>query len=263
MATTTFSASGPIRRALGIALGVGTQLFFLTTVWFLFWFLKDGGPRNLQGPVWMDALLAMQFAAPHSLLLLPSVRKFLGQWIIREFYPLFYCIATCAGLLLTIAYRQSSKTVLWECHGMTRGTILVGFYASWLALFYSLSLTGFGTQTGLPQWWHWVRRQSLPWPKFEPRGAYLWLRHPVYLSFAGLLWFTPRMTLDHAILTGFWTLYILFGSFLKDSRMEYYLGDAYRAYQQRVPGFPWLPLGPLGRRKADRHSQTPGHRIAA
>ena len=57
------------------------------------------------------------------------------------------------------------------------------------------------------------------------------------------------MTVDHAILTGFWTMYILFGSFLKDRRMAYYLGDAYRDYQQQVPGFPCMPFGPFARRR--------------
>ena len=43
---------------------------------------------------------------------------------------------------------------------------------------------------------------------FEPRGAYLWMRHPVYLSFLGLIWFTPYMTIDRAVLTALWTVYI-------------------------------------------------------
>jgi len=244
------SPNRTIRRTLGIAFGVATQAFFLVTIWFLFWFLKEDGSRGLGGSLGLDALLAIQFAGPHSLLLLPPVRQFLGKWIIREFYALFYCVATCVGLLVTIGFWRTSETVLWQLQGAANIAVQLGFYASWLALFYSLSLSGFGTQTGLPQWWHWVRRRPMPAPKFQPRGAYLWLRHPVYLSFAGLIWFTPRMTLDHAILTGFWTMYIFFGSMLKDLRLAYYLGDAYRAYQQRVPGFPGIPFGPLARRKA-------------
>jgi len=237
----------PVHRAWGIAFGIGTQAFFLGTAWYLFWFLKDGGLRDLHGDLWIDALLAMQFAAPHSLLLIPPIRRFLGQWIIREFYPLFYCLVTCVNLLITIGFWRTSDTVVWELRGVPGLLVQVGSYASWIALVYSLNLSGFGSQSGLPQWWHWVRRRPMPNQEFKPRGAYLWMRHPVYLSFAGLIWFTPTMTLDHAILTGFWTIYIVFGGFLKDMRMAYYFGDIYRDYQEQVSGFPLMPFGPLAK----------------
>jgi protein-S-isoprenylcysteine O-methyltransferase Ste14 len=246
----SLTAMPRIRRTLGIVFGIATQALFLVTVWQLFWFLKDGGPRDIHGEFWVDALLAIQFAAPHSLLLLPSVRKFLGKWITREFYPLCYCCVTCANLLITINFWRFSNDVVWELNGLPSTLVQVAFYLSWVALMYSLNLSGFGSQTGLPQWWHWVRRRSLAKPEFKPRGAYLWLRHPVYLCFAGLIWFTPMMTLDHVILTGVWTVYLLLGSCLKDRRMSCYLGDLYREYQQRVPGFPGMPCGPLARHQA-------------
>jgi len=78
----------------------------------------------------------------------------------------------------------------------------------------------------------------VPRREFRPRGAYHLLRHPVYLSFLGLIWFTPVLTLDHAILTGIWTTYIFVGSYLKDRRLVNYLGDDYRRYQAAVPGYP-------------------------
>jgi hypothetical protein len=57
------------------------------------------------------------------------------------------------------------------------------------------------------------------------------------------------MTLDHAALTAIWTGYIFYGSFLKDRRLEHFIGEPYKAYQQRVPGYPLLPAGPLGRHR--------------
>ena len=121
------------------------------------------------------------------------------------------------------------------------------FVASWGGLIYSLSLTGLGYQTGWTQFRHWLRGEPLPRREFVPRGAYHFLRHPAYLSFLGLVWFTPRMTLDHALLTAIWTAYIFCGSWLKDRRLVHYLGDSYRAYQARVPGYPLMPFGPLGK----------------
>jgi hypothetical protein len=63
-----------------------------------------------------------------------------------------------------------------------------------------------------------------------------------------LIWFTPVMTFDHAMLTGVWTLYIFAGSILKDQRLLYYLGNSYADYMSQVAGYPGMLFGPLGRR---------------
>ncbi len=110
-----------------------------------------------------------------------------------------------------------------------------------------------GYQTGWTPFVYWVRKQPLPRREFVTRGAYRWLRHPVYLSFLGLIWFTPHMTLDHVILTALWTIYIFLGSYFKDRRLAQMIGADYLEYQSRVPGYPlffWGPLGkiPLGNR---------------
>ena len=70
---------------------------------------------------------------------------------------------------------------------------------------------------------------------FVPQGVYRFLRHPVYLSFLGLVWFVPVMTLDRAVLIGVWTVSICVGSVLKDRRLLFYLGDEYRRYQADAP----------------------------
>jgi len=239
-------ATAGIRRVAGIGLGLFTHALFLVTVWYLFWFLKGPGRTSEGGVWWWDSLLAMQFAVVHSLLLLPATRQRLGRWIASEFYGLFYCVATCAGLLVLFAGWRTSPVVIWELQDGAATAVTWAFYASWAALVYSLSLTGLGYQTGLTPWLYWLRGRPVPRREFRPRGAYHLLRHPVYLSFLGLVWFTPTMTLDHAVLTGIWTAYIFLGSHLKDRRLVYYLGDTYRRYQTRVAGYPFF-FGPLGK----------------
>jgi hypothetical protein len=44
-----------------------------------------------------------------------------------------------------------------------------------------------------------------------------------------------------------WTTYIFIGSALKDGRLLHFMGDTYREYQARVPGYPGVGFGPLGR----------------
>ena len=195
----------------------------------------------------IDVLLALQFGISHSLMLCPPVRKRLGRWISRSFYGVCFCLMTCFNLGLAIWQWRTIPGVIWQSSGFMTTLVWLGFIGSWVGLFYSLSLTGLGYQTGFTEWFHWVRRRPLPPRTFTPRGAYFILRHPVYLSFLGLLWITPTMSTDRALLTGLWTIYIYIGSWLKDLRLAYYLGDSYREYAARVPGYPGMFFGPLAR----------------
>lgn len=240
------------RRIGGFLAGCATQVLFLFTVWHLFWFLKDGPSTSSAGSIGRDVFLSLLFALPHSALLLPSVKKYLSRYIPAAFYGSFYCVVTCLSLLIVIFFWQGMEPTLWNLDGAAKRLIQIAFAASWLALFYSLHLTGLGYQTGLTEWFAWLRRLPLPSRNFRPRGAYLWLRHPVYLSFLGLIWFTPRMTLDHSLLTVVWTAYIFLGSILKDRRLYFYLGQEYRRYAQRVSGYPFVRFGPLSRWPMER-----------
>ncbi|HLN30194.1 MAG TPA: hypothetical protein VK395_20795 [Gemmataceae bacterium] len=243
-------------RTFWIIFGAGTQILFALTVSRLFPFLQGGHPRLglLSGHAdlatrwyWVDALLAAQFAILHSWLLLPQTRQRLERWVPSPQYGCFFCVATCLSLLLAIETWQPSPLALWRFTGAARTVVQVAFVLTWGALFYSLSLTGLGYQTGWTPWWAWVRGKKPPPREFRPIGAYHILRHPIYLSFLGLVWLTPIMSLDRAVLTAVWTLYIFVGSYLKDRRLLFYLGDVYRRYQARVPGYPLFFWGPLAR----------------
>jgi len=236
-----------MRWLSGFTVGALTHALFAVTVWYLFWFLDGPGAAKETGSMWFNGLLALQFGLSHSLILYPATRRRLSRWISPAFYGCFFCIVTCISLLITFAYWRTNPFVFWQLEGWSRVLIKVAFYGSWIALFYALSLTGLGYQTGLTPWLAWLRARKLPRRDFVPRGAYRWMRHPVYLAFLGLVWFNPTMTLDRMLLASVWTAYILVGSYLKDVRLVFYLGDAYRAYQAKVAGYPLIFFGPLAR----------------
>jgi hypothetical protein len=245
-----------MKRIAWQAFGLFTQMLFVVTVWRLFPFLRGGGqfrgllsPAPSPAPAWfmIDGLLATQFAATHSILLLPSVRRALTRWVPQALYGCLFCTATCVGLLLTMETWQPCDGALWRAEGRSAVAIDVAFLLTWAALFYSLWLTGLGYQTGLAPWWAYVRGREVPRREFGPRGAYRVLRHPVYLCFLGLIWFNPLMTFDRLILALAWTAHVFVGSYLKDRRLVFYLGETYRAYQRLVPGYPFITFGPLGK----------------
>jgi protein-S-isoprenylcysteine O-methyltransferase Ste14 len=188
----------------------------------------------------------LQFGVLHSLLLLPRVRTFLERGIPRPLYGCMFTALTCLSLLLLILAWQPSGMVIYRLEGWAVTAMRGAYYGSWIALLYTLGLTGYGWQTGWTPFWAWLRGQPPPLRHFTICGAYRLLRHPVYLAFLSQVWLTPTMTLDRLLLSGIFTVYILVGSYLKDRRLLFYLGDAYRAYQAHVPGYP-LMIGPLGR----------------
>ncbi len=237
----------PILRALGIFVGILIHAVFGVMVYDLYWFLKGGEIAESSGALWIDFLFALQFVVVHSLLLYPAVRERLTEWISPAFYGLFFCVSTIVGLWLAIVFWQPSPIVWWEITGPARGAINVCWFGSWALLFYSFYLNGIGYQTGFTPWWHWVRGKPIPPRPFVPRGIFCVMRHPSYLSFLGLVWFTPVMTTDRAILTAVWTVYVFIGSYLKDRRLALYIGEPYRRYMTDVPGYPGMFLGPLGR----------------
>ena len=75
-------------RMLGIAFGLATHALFGVTVWYLFWFLKDGAAEGPGALPW-DGLLAFQFGAIHSLVLWPPSRRRLAAWFPAELLRLY------------------------------------------------------------------------------------------------------------------------------------------------------------------------------
>lgn len=237
-------------RLLGIGAGVGAHLLLAVTVWFLFPFLLDGrgAADSAAAPWWwsIDLLLALQFGVSHSLLLLPHVRDGLERFVPRALYGCLFTAMTCLSLLLLILTWQPSGLLVYRLEGWADTAMRGAYIASWMGLLYTLGLTGYGWQTGWTPFWAWLHERKPPPRRFSELSAYKFLRHPVYLAFLSQIWLTPVMTLDRLLLAAIFTVYIFVGSYLKDRRLLFYLGDVYRDYQARVPGYPLL-VGPLGR----------------
>jgi len=83
-----------------------------------------------------------------------------------------------------------------------------------------------------------IETDSVARPPARPfvlQSVYQFLRHPVSLSFLGLVWLVPVVTLDRAGLIGIWAVFISVGGVRKDRRLLFYIGDEYRRYEVDVP----------------------------
>jgi len=244
-----------LKRIPGATLALAAHLALAVTVSFLFPFLMGLAPPPAAGAPWWplaDGLLVLQFCVSHSLLLAPPVRDRIERILPSALHGCLFCLTTCLSLLLLIFAWQRSPLVVWDLEGWLRWVVAGAYVLAWGGLLYTLGLTGYGWQTGWTPFWAWFRGGRPPRRRFEERGAYRWMRHPVYLAFLGQIWLTPTATLDRLLLMGLLTVYVALGSWLKDRRLVFYLGDVYRNYEARVPGYPLVGFGPLGRAGAGR-----------
>jgi protein-S-isoprenylcysteine O-methyltransferase Ste14 len=73
------------------------------------------------------------------------------------------------------------------------------------------------------------------------RGAYRWIRHPLYFFALVMIWSFPDLTADRIVFNVSWTVWIVVGTYLEERDLAREFGDAYRDYQRRVPML--VPLG--------------------
>jgi protein-S-isoprenylcysteine O-methyltransferase Ste14 len=85
-------------------------------------------------------------------------------------------------------------------------------------------------------------------PPLVISGLYRWVRNPLYFWGLVFIWLTPQMTLNRLALFAALSVYLYVGTFFEERRLVAEFGDAYRAYQRRVPRLiPWR--GPVWQEK--------------
>lgn len=89
--------------------------------------------------------------------------------------------------------------------------------------------------------WHFIGlRQLVDNPgdapaRFVTTGLYRYVRHPLYTAGLLFLWLTPVMTTTLLALYASLSLYLYVGSVFEERRLGVEFGEAYAAYQRRVP----------------------------
>jgi protein-S-isoprenylcysteine O-methyltransferase Ste14 len=67
------------------------------------------------------------------------------------------------------------------------------------------------------------------------RGAYRWVRHPMYSSFLLMVWASPDVTADRLLFNVLWSVWIVVATRLEERDLAADFGEAYREYQRSVP----------------------------
>jgi len=185
----------------------------------------------------VDTGLCALFFVQHSVMLRRGFREHLARFVARHRHGALYAVLSGLALAALVLLWQRTGTVLYAAAGMWRwglhGVQLLALSSvlwGWRALggFDPLGVSALAT------------RAPETVPPLTLRGPYRWVRHPLYLAFLVATWTTPVLTTDRLLFNVLWTAWIILGCVLEERDLLALHGEAYRAYQRRVPML--LPL---------------------
>lgn len=239
---------GTRRRILALTMGVLNHGTFLVAVTAMLCGLFDGltsgrGPFEGKAAWLANVALVLQFPLLHSFLLTARGRALMGRLFGRHgrtLAPTTYTWSAALQILAVFALWSPSGTVWWEPHGGWLVAHTTLFASAWVFLLKALYDGGLGLQTGSIGWMALLRGKKPEFPPLPTTGTFAACRQPIYLGFALTLWTGPVWTPDRLLIALLWTTYCVLGPRHKERRFLAFHGEAFAAYQRRVPYM--LPL---------------------
>jgi protein-S-isoprenylcysteine O-methyltransferase Ste14 len=203
---------------------------------------------------YFNLLLIAQFPIAHSLLLTPRGRSFLAAIVPggagKDLVTTTFATVASIQLLFVFLLWTPTETIWFEPHGTGLVLWSILFAGAWGLLLKALYDTSLALHSGFLGWSAVVRGKK---PSFRPPptgGLYQYVRHPIYLSFALILFLGPVWSPDHLWFAAVWGAYCIFGPILKERRLASWYGETYK---RALAGVPYMI--PRFRRNTPRGSE--------
>ncbi|HSD70762.1 MAG TPA: isoprenylcysteine carboxylmethyltransferase family protein [Woeseiaceae bacterium] len=233
-----------MKRGLIFVYGVLSYLFFFATFLYAIGFIGNiGVPKSmdsaptqpLMASLLIDLCLLALFAVQHSGMARPAFKRWLTRYIPPEAERSTYVLLSTVCMALLFWFWAPLGGVVWNVANPIGQYTLYGLYfASWTLLLYATFLINHFDLFGLRQAYHALLGKDMPALKFVTPALYRIIRHPIYLGWLGIFWFTPTMSETHLVFAVVTTLYILVGIRFEERDLEI-AHPEYTQYKRKVP----------------------------
>ncbi|MEO8196596.1 MAG: NnrU family protein [Thermoanaerobaculia bacterium] len=208
----------------------------------------DSGPVPLTSATGrtlaIDLALLASFGLVHSLLARRAVKDRLTRIFPAELERSLYSLIAGAQMALICWGWQPLPQAVWDLPAewaALRLFLWVLEGAGWGIVIAALVTIDSTHLFGLRQAWDAARRLPHVAPRFEIRGLYRHVRHPVYTGSLLAFWSTPSMSQGRLLLVGALTIYLFIGLMFEERDLEREFGELFREQKRRVPAlFPRL-----------------------
>lgn len=232
-------------RAIAFAYGLVCYAMFLGVfLYAIGWIGNFLTPTRLDGtrtgPMWLAAAvnvaLLTVFALQHSVMARPTFKRWWTRFVPTPVERSTYVLATNVALLLMFVLWRPMGGVIWDVQHPAARAVLFALYGfGWALVLVATFLINHFDLFGLRQVWLYLRGSPYTHLRFATPGPYRLVRHPLYVGWLCVFWFTPTMTLAHLLFAAMTTAYILVAIRLEERNLVEHHGAAYEAYRRRTP----------------------------
>ena len=214
--------------------GTGSLLLMLV---FLFAGSLDLIDLGLSEPASMalNVGLSLVFFVQHSSMVRPFFRQWLARSIQEKYHGAVYTIVSGLFLVTVLIFWQESSYLLASAQGWPRVTLQVLFVLSFLGFRWALRSFGKFDLFGIKALHGSAADNPPSTGMLQVRGAYRWVRHPLYFFTLLMIWTCPHLTADRLLFNVLWSAWIVVGTILEERDLETLFGEDYRDYQRHVP----------------------------
>ena len=235
--------SPPYSPALGYTLLASAYIFGITSLMMWLAFIFHGGFNfiNSRGIdetriLIFDTCLSLVFFIQHSTMPRRFFQNWLSKHVHKDLHGAIFTICTGIPLLAVSILWLKSEHVLIPVNGVYRYLMHFVFFLGAAGFYWGVKSLGtfdiFGIAP-IPN-----RLKGAPPPPdipFTVRGAYRFVRHPLYLGTLLMIWSCPNLTSDRLLHNILWTIWIVVATILEEGNLKYTFGEAYSKYQKQVP----------------------------
>jgi len=191
---------------------------------------------SMAAAILIDLLLLTVFAVQHSVMARPFFKKWLTKYIPEPAERSTYVLMSNLAMILLLAFWQPIGPVIWQIENVTMSIVIYGlFFLGWAILFTSTCLINHFDLFGLRQVWLYFIGKPYTQLRFRTPGFYKFVRHPLYVGWIMIFWFSPVMSASHLLFAVACTAYILIAIQFEERDLEAALGVDYRRYKNEVP----------------------------
>jgi len=196
----------------------------------------DSGPvLPLGQALAIDFALLGLFAVQHSGMARPAFKRWLTKYVPAPAERSTYVLLSSLCLILLYWQWKPLGGNVWSVEGQVGATVLYTLYGmGWLTVLISTFLINHFDLFGLRQVWLNLRGKPYTQLPFRVPGPYRLVRHPLYIGWLMVVWFTPSMSVAHLFFAAVVTAYILVAIQFEGRDLVRHL-DGYAEYRKRVP----------------------------